>query len=346
MAEPTSKYSMRDLVKRVAREAGVAYYGANGNDKAMVPLDKHDLDEVKEVVTDAFKMFTSDAPKQGWRWRRRIASVQFDPEGSATSCINTSATRYKLPADFGGAPAGEIQYSAGTGHASKIYWVDPIFIRDRQAISLNSGHPIYAAIQPYQPASPPTLQDSRRWELFVDVTPTTSDVVIFPYEAAFDNMDIRTGSVTSAPDTSSIKDAVYRDERSAALSGQIITIIEGTGKYESATITDNSASTVVFAGGLSNGTTSDSTATYTIEPSANLHPAGFEYDEVIMAACLAKAEQKIDDVAAGFYNIYVQKELPKAYEKNNRQAPKRLGKMSDGLRLSRVKHSYDSVTFS
>lgn len=75
MAEPTSALSYYDLILRVAREAGIAYYGSAGDEPAMIPVDAHDLDLCKKIVNDAIRMFIADAPPKGWRWMRRIMSV-------------------------------------------------------------------------------------------------------------------------------------------------------------------------------------------------------------------------------------------------------------------------------
>jgi len=75
MAEPTSILDFPGLVTRVSREAGIAYYGPSGDQKALPPIDIHDLELVKEIVNDGIRMFCADAPNVGWRWPRRIASV-------------------------------------------------------------------------------------------------------------------------------------------------------------------------------------------------------------------------------------------------------------------------------
>ena len=75
MSEPTSALSYYDLILRVAREAGIAYYGSSGNERAMIPVDAHDLELCKDIVNDGIRMFISDAPPKGWRWMRRIMSV-------------------------------------------------------------------------------------------------------------------------------------------------------------------------------------------------------------------------------------------------------------------------------
>jgi len=75
MSEPTSRLTTADLIMRIARKAGIAYYGANGDEKAMVPIDTYNLELCKDLLNDAIRMFISDAPARGWRWQRRIMNV-------------------------------------------------------------------------------------------------------------------------------------------------------------------------------------------------------------------------------------------------------------------------------
>ncbi len=75
MAESTSRYSFADLLLRLAKKAGIAYYGATDNEKAMIPIDVFNLELCKDIANDGIKMFIADAPKRGWRWVKRIMSV-------------------------------------------------------------------------------------------------------------------------------------------------------------------------------------------------------------------------------------------------------------------------------
>lgn len=95
MSEPTSAYSMSDLVTRVARELSIAYY-ASGTSKALPPVDDaYNLQLCRDIVNDAIKMFISDSPKNGWRWMRRIMSVTLTGTritGTADAADSTSLT--------------------------------------------------------------------------------------------------------------------------------------------------------------------------------------------------------------------------------------------------------------
>ena len=99
MAEPTSAYSFSDLVAKIAHEAGTAYYGG-GTGRAMVPVDDdYNLQLCKDIVNDGIKMFIADCPPKGWRWMRRIMSVNITGTritGTADAADATSITDLTL----------------------------------------------------------------------------------------------------------------------------------------------------------------------------------------------------------------------------------------------------------
>ena len=63
---------------------------------------------------------------------------------------------------------------------------------------------------------------------------------------------------------------------------------------------------------------------------ADKHPAGFLYDEVVRAACLAVAERDGYGVS-GYMQYYQDKALANAYRINSRSNPRALGKMTGCL---------------
>lgn len=93
MAEPTSAYSMYDLVLRVAETAGVAFYGQSGQEKSYIPIDSNTLDRCKRCVNEAIKDFIASAPPAGWRWQRRICEITVSAvQTEGTADVGTSAT--------------------------------------------------------------------------------------------------------------------------------------------------------------------------------------------------------------------------------------------------------------
>jgi hypothetical protein len=95
MSEPTSALSMLDLCTAIAKEAGIAYRGPNGTSISMLPINKHNLQDVKDIVNDGIQSFVSDAPPSGWLWRNRILQVPISGpaiEGTADDGDSTSLT--------------------------------------------------------------------------------------------------------------------------------------------------------------------------------------------------------------------------------------------------------------
>ena len=426
MAEPTSALTYYDLILKVAITAGLAYYGAAGNEGAMIPIDAHDLDLCKQIVNDGIKMFIANPPPNGWRWMRRTMSVVLahaytgtaeagtttsltdstiattydddffntyvlkitdgtgkdetatvtDYDGTlgkftftgglsgdstpdttskysiirSTDVIDEDAARYLLAENFGGEVNGEISYAANTNHGSVIDWCDESVIRAKRAISVSTGYPTLAAIRPYQPTGS-ALMATRQWELIVDPQPSAVDTIEFPYTLFFNKLRLEAGLATNGA-AAAVSDSslanIYPDD---SFKDWKITIISGTGKGATAIITSYVGADGEFF--VDDWLYSDDTAAavnpasgsaYYLEPTTNLHPAGFRFDEVIVAACLAKAEQLIEDVTTGFYQIYMQKELPMAYRADTRSASKNMGPMSDGKKTYRDRYRRNVTT--
>ncbi|MBE3139513.1 MAG: hypothetical protein IMZ53_02915 [Thermoplasmata archaeon] len=413
MSELSSKFSLYDILTRVARLGSCAYYGSSGQEKAMPPIDVHDLELCKETIYDGIKQFIADAPSSGWRWMRRILSVTVtgtrvtgtadaadstsitdltlataydadndlngwyiyvltgtgagsfavvtdytaltgkvdvadwldaygnaggtDPAATSTFAITPVETvagdisRYPLPEYFYGSVDGKIEYAEDSNHGTKIEWRDESFIRARRSISIPTGYPMYAAIRRYEPVVG-TLGSKRRYEIIFDTTPSDTDVLEFPYTITFDKLYAETGLGDSGGDTTLVDAA--RTEGNDYFNGWVCRIISGTGKGSYAIVTDYTGSSGTFAvadwltaAGAAGGTNPGANSVYYVEPLNNLHPAGEKYDQVILSSCLGRAEMEFNDAPGQFSSRYLQKDLPKAYELNYREVPRKLGKI-------------------
>ena len=421
MPEPTSKYTFYDLILKVAREAGEDYHGSTGQGKAVIPVDAEALQRIKEIVNDGIKMFMEDAPVKGWRWQRRIASIDItgtrdtgtadaadstsltdltlastydanddlndswcyiltgtgagsyaqitdyigatgkltvadwldqygnaggtDPAAASTFVITPIETvagdiaRYPLPANFGGEVNGAIEYAADSNHGALIDWVDEGMIRLRRSVTVITSYPNVAAVRPLEYASE-AIGPTRRWELIVDPKPSTTDVLTFPYTLYFDELQLEAAIATAADSTSITGGSLANLFPDDYFNGQVITIMSDTGTGSYATVTDYTGSTGKFdvadwlksdgtAGGIDPVGTSGSASTFYVEPVANLHPAGFTFDRTILAACMSEGEMKLEDMTAGYVQMYRQMALPRAYAKDARTAPRTLGSMNN-----------------
>lgn len=422
MAEPTSAYSYSDLVAAVAREMGVAYYGGDTG-RALIPADDdYNLQLCKELVNDAIKMFIADAPRNGWRWMRRIMSVNISnvrATGTADAADATSITdltlastyksdddlntywcyiltgtgagsyaqiddytgltgkvdvldwldqygnaggtnpvagdtfaitqyetvagdvaRYPLAENFGGEVNGKITYSKDSNHSAIIDWVDEGQIRRVKSVTELSGYSRRAAYRPLEPVGSTLANTSitRRFELLLDPKPSTTDTLEFPYTLYFDKLDLEAGVGDSGGDTTLLDAA--RTEGDGYFTGWRVTIIYGTGKGSNAIVTGYTGSSGTFtvddwltSAGAAGGTNPGADSVYSVEPANNRHPAGFRFDEAIMAACKYKVEEEDENINKGFAQKYTQKALIKAYDTDVRSHPRKLGSMNRGVDL-------------
>lgn len=184
MAEPTSAYTLADLMLRVAKAASVAYYGANGDERAQVPVDDDTFYRCLDVVNDGIKFFIASAPVTGWWWMKRDMEVTFDPNGVDPACIDGDASRYLLPDDFQGEVTGPISYTASSNRGHMIGWVSDFEMRSLREVQVLRGYPIRANLKPYA---------NRQWQITFDPSPSVIATVTFPYRVGFDKFDVAPG---------------------------------------------------------------------------------------------------------------------------------------------------------
>jgi hypothetical protein len=240
--------------------------------------------------------------------------------------------RYPLAENFGGTVDGDITYAADTNHSSIIDWVDESFIRNRRATFVNTGYPLYAAykpLEPYASGSGPT----RRFEIIFDPKPTSEDVVLFPYSVYFDEVHLETGTATGGSGTTLVNDNLANLYPDDYFNGWIIKVMDGTGKNSNAIVTDYEGTTGTFTvvdwlflGGQAGAVDPAADSTYVLQPLSNLHPAGMRFDQAIKSACLAQAEEEVDELAGrGFLAKFQQLDLKDAIKIDMRAAPRSLG---------------------
>ncbi len=422
MAEPTSAYSYSDLIAKVAREMGIAYYGGSTGPSLIPADDDYNLQLCKEIVNDGIKMFIADSPRKGWRWMRRIMSVNIsnlrvtgtadgadatsltdatlettydtdddlngywiyiltgtgqysyaqitdytasggviavadwldqygntggtNPAADSTYAVTQYETvggdiaRYPLAENFGGEVNGKITYAKDSAHSAFIDWVDEAQVRRIKSVNEITGYPRRAAYRPLEPVGSILASTSitRRFELLLDPKPSSTDTLEFPYTLYFDKLDLEAGIGDSGGDTTLVDGD--RTEGDDYFNGWICRIIYGTGKGSYAIVTDYTGSSGTFtvadwltATGAAGGTNPGANSVYSVEPLNNRHPAGFRFDDAILAACLYKVEEEDEEVQKGFPDKYLKKALPAAYRTDGRGGPRKLGSMNKGVDL-------------
>ncbi len=56
-----------------------------------------------------------------------------------------------------------------------------------------------------------------------------------------------------------------------------------------------------------------------------VHPAGLQFDQAIVSACLAQTEMEFTDVKRGYMDKFLNVDLPAAWAIDGRSAPRKLG---------------------
>jgi len=124
MSQPTNYLSMQELCTRIAKEAGNAYRGPQGTSRTMLPIDKDDLADIKDVINDGIRMFIADAPASGWKWVKRILALPITGtkvEGTVDSADATFITDLTLATAYDADDDLEdwwVYITSGTGDGS------------------------------------------------------------------------------------------------------------------------------------------------------------------------------------------------------------------------------------
>ena len=172
MTAPTSIKTTADLVLDIARLLDLAWYGADGQNTALVPVSRHNLELCLGLVNDGIHRFINYAPKEGWHWLRRKMSVTFDEDGTGTLNISSDPARYLLDAGFGGKHYSPINYGHDSNRGLNITWVTPGQMRKLRSNQTPSGYPTHASITSYS---------NGLWELTVYPDPSAADTIEFDY---------------------------------------------------------------------------------------------------------------------------------------------------------------------
>ena len=350
MAESTATLTFRDLLLFVAEYYGVASYDDTNGIPYIPADDAFNLRECKKIVNEAIRMFMSRPPDSGkWRWMRRTETVTFDSTGGGVDNIDGDAARYMLSAGCVQA-AGKIEYTADSGHGTSIDWCDETRITQNRSLSVLTGYPTLAAIRPYQPTTN-ALGATRRWEIMFDPAPSSNKSVQFPYVLQFDSMKLEGGTADAGTNATTLVDAT-RLESDDYFITWIIYIISGTGEGSYAAVTDYVKSTGTFIvadwldpQGVAGGTDPAADSIYVVEPAANLHPAGAQFDQAIKMACYAQCEMEAEDTELGnkYIKYFNEVALPDAYRIDANSAPRGLGKMHNGRRHREGSNGYTRV---
>jgi hypothetical protein len=114
---PVTAATMDSLLLKVAEKLGVAFVRTDGT--SCLPDDDFNLGKCIERVNQGIGMFIDNAPVEGWRWTRRLATVALAPAytGTATAGAATYLTDGGIAGDYADDffNTFTIKITAGTG---------------------------------------------------------------------------------------------------------------------------------------------------------------------------------------------------------------------------------------
>lgn len=305
--------------------------------------------EIYAAIT-AYTATTGDITVAAWLDYNDDSSSSTPTAGDSFSItdlqtVDGDKRRYPLAQDFMGEVTGKITYDKDSGRGHIIDWDSEGSIRFQGEVSVTTGYPTRACVCPW---------GTRRWELFVDPSPTAADKVLFPYKIGFDKLQIEAGIATEADATSITIGGLanlYPDDYFNGWTGYIMA---GTGRGSYAVITDYTGTTGKFtvadwlkSTGAAGGIDPVASSSAYFEPNANKHPAGMQFDTPIVSACLAQAELDFESLNLDYSPTqkYQQKDLTAAYRTDARSAPKKLGFMLPGTRRTVQRRTWTDVEY-
>lgn len=304
-----SALSFVDLQVYLATQLGVAYYGAAGDEVAQAPTDTATLATIKDHVNGGIRMFLNDAPPAGWRFQQPTASVVLWATittgvvtvGGAGNLTLTSASADFHPSMVGHAivaDTSENEYIITAYTSSTVVTVDSDASADTGDTFTLTADGNY------------TLPSDFGGEFLGPVTYEAATNVGVPLTWTSEGQirKMRANTSSSSTGTPSMIAVRKMDATDVARRFEML-----------AYLTPDEDRTVEFPYSLH---FSEMTA------DADLHPAGAQFDEAVLAACAAFAEMKGEDTMAGSMQYYRQFALPGAIRTNSRAAPKRLGSLS------------------
>lgn len=148
----------------------------SGNDETIITATADSFFasmELKSIVITTVATFTI---------KRFISATQVAVTGDASTASAdtfsiTSNGDFILPQSFSGSYTGKITYAADTNQAVDLRWVSEGIIRGLRENNLNTDFPRLAAVR--------VRSDGRRWELITWPTPSSNEVLEFPFHLYF-----------------------------------------------------------------------------------------------------------------------------------------------------------------
>lgn len=295
MSDPTLGLTFSDFQIRTAEYLGMAYYGANGQGTAQVPVNAQDLDLVTRLVNDGYRRFIGENPK--WNFLNVPVNITFNnaPLISMVSATGTSSTGTIIWTDS--SLAGVYADAFFVGYGATLTHSDTS--TDECVVTAYTGATgaFTATLSPNQPGEVPQSGDSystapvpmvagQSWRYYMPddfygelLTPWTYNIggprLTVETVPEITIRELRAGANT----TGTVSTCAFRP---------INTIASGSGQRWEALFWPSPA------------TTNTLTAIYKRFPqklvsSTDRSVAGFQHDDTIMQAIVAEAERQRGD---------------------------------------------------
>lgn len=332
MADPTLSLTFGDLIIRVAEFLGMADYSGGA---AAVPSVAHDLDLCKRYVNDGYRRFINANPR--WQFLTPLITLTFAPtvSGTATAVGTTTTLKDATRTEATGSFVGQIiWFTGGTGAGQTATLSAYSSVTQTFTFGAVAVAPDTTTTYEVAPATC-VLGDNTRYylpdgfygSLIVPWTP--------PANGGYPNVTV-------------VNEEMIREMYAGAASSGY-PVYCGFRPAPAIGVTTNSKRwEAVFW-------PKPSTA-YTITSRARLYPdklvnttdrhiAGFEFDEVILAAALAEADRQRNDTV-GIHAQNYGDALAAALRIDKEAAPKRLGNYgdkSDDVRLPMRPYGFKGV---
>jgi hypothetical protein len=169
VADPTIKLDYTAYRIRIAEYLGVAYYGANGDQAAQLPIDAHDLDNVNRIFHDGYVRFLTEQP---WNFLKVPLTITFQ-----SGMVSSDPSRYYLPDDFSGDLISPFTYAASGPQITIVRVTEPE-LRRLQTANNSSGTATYYALRAINTVAAAT---GSRWEAIFWPTPSGTETITALY---------------------------------------------------------------------------------------------------------------------------------------------------------------------
>lgn len=158
MSDPSLGLTFQDFQIRTAEYLGNAYYGANGQGAAQVPINVFALDLVTRLVNDGYRRFIGESPK--WNFLNVPVSITFNNAPFISSVSATGNVTTGVVTWVDSSIAGVYADNTYTGQGATLTHSDTSTDEGLVTAYVGSSGTFTATLSPNQPGETPQPGDS------------------------------------------------------------------------------------------------------------------------------------------------------------------------------------------